>query len=100
MASEVFNIKANVWPYLTPRSTYFLVTIPKKESIYIRERFESQKRGFGSIRVTATIGTISWKTSIFPDSKNKETYFMLLKAEVRKKAGITEGNAIEFTIEI
>lgn len=100
MAKEVFEIKAKVWSQTTPTATWHLVSIPTQESGYIRERFESQRRGFGSIRLTATIGDVQWKSSIFPDSKKKGTYFLLLKAEVRKKAKISLGDTIEFTIEI
>lgn len=100
MTKEVFHIKSQVWLSSTPTATWHFASIPKKESSYIRERFESQKRGFGSIRVTVTIGTLIWQTSIFPDSKNKGTYFLLLKAEVRKIAKIAEGDVVEFMIEI
>lgn len=79
---------------------WHFVSIPKKESAYIRERFESQKRGFGSLRVDVRIGAIAWTTSIFPDSKKTGTYFLPLKKEVRKKAKIQEGDTISFTIEI
>jgi len=97
---ETFTLRAKVWLYSHNESSWHFVSIPKKESDYIRERFESQKRGFGSIRVTVTLGTVVWKTSIFPDSKNTGTYFLPLKAEVRKKAKIEEGDTINFTIEI
>lgn len=100
VAKEIFNIKAKVWLYSSAAASWHFVSVPKKESDYIRERFKSQKRGFGSIRVTVTIETVCWKTSIFPDSKKTGTYLLPLKAEVRKKANIAEGDTINFTIEI
>lgn len=100
MTEEAFAIKAKVWLHSTPAATWHLVSIPLKESSYIQERFGSRKRGFGSIRVKATIGIVVWNSSIFPDSRNKGTYFLLLKAEVRQKASIAAGDTIEFTIEI
>lgn len=100
MTKETFTIKAKVWLYSHNESSWHFVSVPKKESDYIRERFESQKRGFGSIRVTVSIGSTVWKTSIFPDSKNSGTYFLPLKAEVRKKTQIEAGDTITFTLEI
>ncbi len=100
MTKEIFAIKAKVFLYSLDAASWHFVSVPKKQSDYIRERFESEKRGFGSIRVTVTIGTIVWKTSIFPDSKKTGTYLLPLKAEVRKKAKITDGDTITFTIEI
>jgi hypothetical protein len=38
--------------------------------------------GFGSVRVAVTVGTTSWRTSIFPDSKTR-TYLLPVKKEVR-----------------
>lgn len=100
MTKEIFKIKAKVWLYSHNHASWHFVSIPKKESDYISERFESEKRGFGSIKVTVTMADISWKTSIFPDSKKTGTYFLPLKAEVRKKAKISESDTITFTIEI
>jgi len=100
VTKELFQIKAKVWLYSHNQASWHFVSIPKKESEYISERFESAKRGFGSIKVTVTVKDISWETSIFPDSKKSGTYFLPLKADVRKKAHITEGDTISFTIEI
>ena len=57
------------------------------------------RRGWGSVRVKATIGKTSWDTSIFPDSK-EGTYLLPLKAAVRKKEGIFDGDSITFRIQI
>ena len=100
MTKELFKIKAKVWIYSHNHGSWHFVSIPKRMSEDISERFESAKRGFGSIKVRVTIKDISWQTSIFPDSKKSGTYFLPLKAEVREKAKITEGNTIAFTLEI
>ena len=100
MTSEIFNIKAKVWIYSRNQGSWHFVSIPKKVSEDISERFESAKRGFGSIKVTVKLKDIVWKTSIFPDSKKTGTYFLPLKAEVRKRAKISDGDTISFTIEI
>ena len=100
MTSEIFKIKAKVWIYSHNQGSWHFVSIPKKVSEDISERFESAKRGFGSIKVTVTLKDIVWKTSIFPDSKKTGTYFLPLKADVRRKAKISDGDTITFTIEI
>ncbi len=100
MTSEIFKIKAKVWIYSRNQGSWHFVSIPKKVSEEISERFESSKRGFGSIKVKVAIKDVSWQTSIFPDSKSSGTYFLPLKADVRKKAKISEGDTISFTLEI
>ncbi len=52
-----------------------------------------QRRGWGSIRVTATIGETSWQTSMFP-SKESGGYLLPVKAAVRKAEGLTAGDEI------
>jgi hypothetical protein len=57
------------------------------------------RRGWGSLRVRATIGKTTWKTSIFPDEKSK-SYVLPVKAEVRKKENIKDGEPVVLTLEI
>ncbi len=60
-------------------------------------RLEGMARGFGSLKVTATIGETSWRTSIFP---SRETGWMLpVKAAVRKAEGLSEGDEVELILE-
>lgn len=99
MPSEIFKIKGKVWLYPGGATSWHFVSLPKNKSEDIQERFGAARRGWGSIPVVVTIGEIIWKTSIFPDKKTG-TYFLPLKAEVRKKASIAEGDTISFTIEI
>ncbi len=53
----------------------------------------------GSLPVIATIGKTIWKTSIFPDKKIC-SYLLPLKAEVRKKELLREGDKIKLSLEI
>ena len=77
---------------------YFL-QIPKSQSKLISKQFGDVKRGWGSLPVAVTIGRTTWKTSIFPDKKTG-VYGLPLKADVRKKEGILEGNTVTFLIAI
>ena len=63
----------------------------------IMRRLEGNSRGFGSLKVVATIGGTTFKTSVFP---SKETGWLLpVKASVRKAEGLTEGEAVELALE-
>jgi hypothetical protein len=57
------------------------------------------KRGWGSLPVEVTVGKTTWRTSIFPDKK-AGAYLFPLKASVRKKEGISEGDMITLVLEI
>jgi hypothetical protein len=71
----------------------------KKQSNQIKKVFGDMKRGWGSLPVTVTIGSTSWKTSIFPDSK-LGVYLLPVKSEIRKKENIVAEKTIIFKISI
>lgn len=75
------------------------MSVPKKDAELIKERFEGLSRGWGSFPVTVTIGKTSWKTSIFPDKKSG-TYLLPVKADVRKKEKIEDGDTVHLTLEV
>ena len=95
---RAYKIKAKVWLY-PGKDPWHFVTLPKKASKDIDFYFAHAKRGWGSIRVTVTLGKTSWKTSIFPDKK-KDSYILPLKAQVRKEEEIKEGDYINFSLEL
>lgn len=59
----------------------------------------SSRRGWGSVRVEATIGTTTWTTSVFPDAKTG-SFLLPIKKEVRNAEGIGEGDRVRFTLTI
>ena len=55
--------------------------------------------GFGSVRVEATIGDVTWTTSLFPDSRSGG-YILPLKADVRRRAGIAGGDEVTVILKL
>ncbi len=94
----IYKVKSKVFEYPGMGAWHF-IAVPKKESAQIKSTFGVMKRGFGSLRVIATIGKTKWKTSIFPDS-DTGTYFLPVKSEVRKKEKVNKGDTISFSVEI
>jgi len=98
MIKNEYKIKEKVW--LSPgMSGWYFVSISKKDSKEIEKRFDFLKRGWGSLKVSVTIGTTKWKTSIFPDKKS-ETFLLPIKSEVRKKEKIKNNDIVTLLIEI
>jgi hypothetical protein len=95
----MFKMRAKVWLYPGDNASWHFVTLPKKQADVIKERFAPVSRGWGSLPVVVTCGKSQWKTSIFPDKKSG-SYFLPLKADVRKKEGIELDQTIGFQIEI
>ena len=98
MKKPIYKIRTKVWLYAGMAGWHF-VNLPKNQSKEIKKLFGVMAAGWGSLPVIVTIGKTSWKTSIFPDKKSG-TYLLPLKAEVRKKEKIVNGDTINFSIEI
>ena len=77
---------------------WYFVTVPDEESNDIRAHAFGNPRGFGSVRVEAKIGEVSWRTSVFP--LNSGGYLLPLKAEVRRKANIGAGDQVTIKLEL
>lgn len=80
-------------------AAWHFIGVPKKQSEEIKKRFGTRARGWGSLPVQVTLGKTIWKTSIFPD-KRSGTYILPLKADVRKKEGVSYDDSVSFVLEI
>ena len=87
-----------MWEY-GGQASWFFVTVPNDVSKDIKEVSGTLKRGFGSVRVSATIGATTWLTSIFPDSKTG-CYFLPVKKEVRIAENIDTASQLEVKLAI
>lgn len=68
--TNTFQFKAKLWLY--PRKTaWVFINVPPKITEEIDYFHTHNKRGFGSLPIKVMIGSTTWKTSIFPDKKNK-----------------------------
>lgn len=95
---HVYSVKTKVWLYAGDAAWHF-ATVPPKLSAEIKMRHGAKAKGWGSLPVKVTVGTTSWRTSIFPDRK-AGAYLLPLRAEVRKKEGIGQGDTIALKIEV
>ena len=88
---------AELWRW-EARDGWFFVTVPPQESAVIRER-PRPPRGFGSVRVRATIGSTTWSTSVFPDS-TRDAYVLPVKQAVRRAEDLQEGDDALVLLEV
>jgi hypothetical protein len=95
------EFEAELWVWDARRTeTWTFVSLPGDVSEEIRDLADAgPPRGFGSVRVRATIGATSWKTSIFPDSARK-AYVLPVKRAVRKAEGLEPGDTATVTVEV
>lgn len=93
-----YTFKAEPWQYKAPGG-WFFVSFPVDLAEEIRNMFRSEEEGWGRLKANAKIGNSEWKTAIWFDTK-QNTYFLPLKAEIRKKEGIITDKEIEITVWI
>ena len=90
---------AELWLWDARRAdTWTFVSLPASESEEIRDLAGGLHRGFGSVRVRATIGHSTWTTSIFPASQAR--YVLPVKRPVRVAESLDVGDTTTVTVEL
>jgi hypothetical protein len=77
---------------------WYFVTVPDEQSGEIKAHGFENPRGFNSVKVEATIGGVTWRTSVFP--LNSGGYILPVKAEVRKKADLGAGDEVRVSLDL
>lgn len=87
-----------IWKGSDAAGRWYFVTVPDEQSGEIKAHAFETPRGFGSVRVEATIGDVIWRTSVFP--LNSGGYLLPIKAEVRKKADLAVGDEVPVLLNL
>ena len=107
--TETHTVTTELWLWMTdkaPASWHFLSIKGdigdeiKAQAVMARlEMGLARKRGWGSVKVEATIGHTVWQTSIFPGNGD-DTYLLPVKAAVRKAEGLVLGDQVTVRLEL
>ncbi|MGY1722992.1 DUF1905 domain-containing protein [Blastococcus sp. SYSU DS0533] len=92
--TETFT--AVLWVHDGPAGWHFL-TLPPEVADDVREA--GARAGFGSVRVTATVGGTSWQTSVFPDARSG-SYLLPVKKPVRAAEGLRAGDRVRVGLAV
>jgi hypothetical protein len=80
------------------KGSWYFLTIDGETAQAIRAH-ATNAAAWGSVYVHATIGSTTWRTSLFP-SKQVGGWLLPLKAAVRKAEKITEGAEIDAVLRL
>lgn len=94
-----FIFTAGVWLYPAMDAWHFITVAPAVSTEIKAFVAQTPRRGFGAVKVRASIGKTAWETSIFPD-KRSGCYLLPLKAVVRKKEGLFAGDNAKVAIQL
>jgi hypothetical protein len=96
----IITFEAELWMWDARRvDSWTFVSLPAAVSDEIRELADGPRRGFGSLRVHATVGDTIWTTSIFPDGK-RGSYVLPIKRAVRDAEALGIGDVATVTIDL
>lgn len=96
----MITVTAPLWLWSGEGGSWHFVTIPPEKAVEIRLESAASgiRRGFGSVRVAASINGVDWRTSIFPQKSGG--YILPVKAAVRRDAGIAAGDEVTVLIDL
>ena len=91
------TITAAVWRWNGDKGSWHFVTVTGDAANDIRFDSIGTRGGFGSVKVEARIGEVRWRTSLFPSG---DDWILPLKADVRRRAGIGEGDVVSIILRL
>jgi uncharacterized protein DUF1905 len=94
----MITITGPLWLWTGENGSWHFFTVPEEQSDEIRAHCLAAMRGFKSARVEATIGDVTWRTSVFPTKSGG--YFLPVKKEVRRRARIAAGDQVTIELEL
>jgi hypothetical protein len=105
--TETYTIRTPLWIWTSdkaPARWHFLTidgdVADAIHALALMRRLESgRRRGWGAMKVSATIGDTQWQTSIFPAS-DVTGWMLPIKAAVRKAEGIVAGDEVEVIVTL
>lgn len=97
MAELTLRFTVPLWEH-SEEAPWVFATLPPEESDEVDSNVPN-RRGFGSVPVTATIGTTVWQTSLFPD-KASHAFLLPIKREVREAEGLSVGDRVQVLLAV
>ncbi|NLT56574.1 MAG: DUF1905 domain-containing protein [Actinomycetales bacterium] len=93
-----FEFVAPLWRHPGDDGWHF-VSVPPETSDDLTDLSQGIRRGFGSVRVSVTVGGTTWRTSVFPDRRSG-TYLLPMKRAVRDAERLRPGDDVPVRLEL
>ncbi|MBE1874703.1 DUF1905 domain-containing protein [Myceligenerans pegani] len=91
------SFSAPLWQWEARTESWWFVTVPADVSDDLAD-LPLPPRGFGSIRVKVTVGSTTWRTSVFP-SDREGGYVLPMKKAVRTRESLTPDEPVAVVLE-
>ena len=97
MERDRFEFDGTLWRW--PGGNWFFVTLPFDIADQIDGTAPAAHVGFGSVRVEVTIGSSTWRTSLFPD-KQAESFVLPVKQAIRRAERLDDGDDVSVGLRV
>ena len=97
MAGRSYAFEATLWQW--PGGNWFFVTLPFDLADRIDDTASAARVGFGSVRVEVTIGSSTWRTSLFPD-KRAASFVLPVKQAIRRAERLDDGDDVSVGLRV
>lgn len=99
-----FSITTMLRIYHGEKAVWHFLSIEDEEAAQVKfftdpANTGKKRRGWGSVKVKATIGETTWETSMFP-SKDTGGYFLPIKKQVRTAEKLLADNEVTVDLKI
>jgi hypothetical protein len=98
LVATQFRFTSSVWAHDDVGGWHFL-TLPTAVAQELRDEVPPAGPGFGSIRVTVTLGCSTWDTSVFPDKAGR-SFVLPVKKDVRRANQLLAGDAVDVALRV
>ncbi len=92
-----FSFIATLW-MSDGQGAWHFVTVPVEFTEPLRAA-SGPRTGFGAVPVTAQLGQVVWKTSVFPEASSG-CFVLPVKRAVRERNDIEAGDEVEVTLQV
>lgn len=92
------SFTATLWEHQGPAPWFFL-SLPLALADEVADTAESRAAAFGSVRVEVSVGSTTWRTSLFPD-RARGTYLLPVKKSVRHAEGLEPGDQVSVHLSL
>jgi len=94
----MITLTAPLWLWTGEGGSWHFITVPEGKAHELRAESLARGSGFGSVKVEATINSVTWRTSVFPHKSGG--YILPVKAKVRRDAGISAGDTVTVRLNL
>ncbi|NTV39109.1 MAG: DUF1905 domain-containing protein [Demequinaceae bacterium] len=88
-----YTFTAELYLWEARVDSWVFANLPEDVADEIEDAAPEPRRGFGAVRVEVTVGTSTWRTSVFP-SKHDATFVLPVKRSILKAESLSVGDTI------